>query len=290
MSQGPESDTKNRWGVTVPALRDPRFSESVDRGIAILECFSPAHPVRGIADVAEELGMKRSTTHRYMSTLLALGYLEQGVKRKYRLGLRVTDLGMATLNATGLREHALPYMDELSGQSSYTVSLAVLDGPDIIYVARVQGRRRGQNKIDPGLQPGSRLPAYCSAMGKLLLAHLPREPQDRAIGEMMLKPRAPGTITSKRRLRDELASICEEGYAINDQELVAKLHAIAVPVRSETRGVVAALSMAAHVSTIPLGKLVNGLKPHLVTAADRISARLGYRRDDELSKGSGQHG
>ena len=113
--------------------------------------------------------MSRSTTHRYVITLVALGYLEQGASRKYRLGLRVTDLGMSALNSTGLREHAHPYLEELRQRTSYTVNLAVLDGADILYVDRARSFRRGQSKIDLGLHPGSRLPAYCTSMGKLLL-------------------------------------------------------------------------------------------------------------------------
>ena len=89
------------WTRVVPSLREPRYSQSLERGLAILACFTPERPVLGIADIADELGMSRSTTHRYVITLVALGYLEQGASRKYRLGLRVTDLGMSALNSTG---------------------------------------------------------------------------------------------------------------------------------------------------------------------------------------------
>src|SRR5665213_3493244 len=145
---------------SVPTLREPRYSQSLERGLAILGVFSPEHPVLGIADIADELGMSRSTTHRYVITLVALGYLEQGASRKYRLGLRVTDLGMSALNSTGLREHAHPYLEELRQRTSYTVSLAVLDGPEIVYVDHVRSLRRGQGAVDLNLHPGSRLPAY----------------------------------------------------------------------------------------------------------------------------------
>lgn len=101
----PEADG-DMWSI--PSLREPRYSQSLERGLAILGCFTPELPVRGIADVADELGMKRGTTHRYMSTLVALGYLDQVAKRKYRLTLRVIDLGMSALNSTTLREHARP--------------------------------------------------------------------------------------------------------------------------------------------------------------------------------------
>src|ERR1700734_4537490 len=111
---------------SIPSLREPRYSQSLERGLAILGCFTPERPVLGIADIADDLGMSRSTTHRYVITLVALGYLQQGASRKYRLGLGVTNLGMAALSSTSLREHAHQYLQELSRQSTYTVSLAVL--------------------------------------------------------------------------------------------------------------------------------------------------------------------
>jgi IclR family pca regulon transcriptional regulator len=253
------------------------------RGLAILGCFTPKRPVLGIADMADELGMDRSTTHRYVITLVALGYLEQGASRKYRLGLRVTDLGMSALNSTGLREHAHPYLEELRQRTSYTTSLGVLDGTDVLYVDRVRSFRRGQGKIDLDLHTGSRLPSYCTSMGKLLLANLPEPEQRDLLAEMKLTKRGPNTITSKKALREELEDIQSEGFAVDDQELAPELYAIAAPVRNEARDVVAAVNLAAHASMISLEELVDALGPHVVSTADRISARLGYRRDDELT-------
>jgi IclR family pca regulon transcriptional regulator len=157
----------------IPSLAEPRYSQSLERGLAILGCFTPTHPVLGIADIADDLGMKRSTTHRYVITLVALGFLTQGAARKYRLTLRVTSLGMSALNSTSLREHAHPYLEELRQRTSYTTNLGVLDGTEVLYVDRARSFRRGQSKIDLGLQAGSRLPAYCTALGKLLMANLP---------------------------------------------------------------------------------------------------------------------
>ncbi|HEV7163672.1 MAG TPA: IclR family transcriptional regulator [Solirubrobacteraceae bacterium] len=266
---------------SIPSLREPRYSQSLERGLAILGCFTPKRPVLGIADIADDLGMSRSTTHRYVITLVALGYLEQGASRKYRLGLRVTDLGMSALNSTGLREHAHPYLEELRQRTSYTTSLGVLEGTEVLYVDRVRSFRRGQGAIDLGLHAGSRLPAYCTSMGKLLLASLPEAQQRELIAQMKLTKRAPNTITSKKALREELEEIGGAGFAVNDQELAADLYAIAAPVRNESRDVVAAVNLAAPANMISLEELVDALGPHLVSTADRISARLGYRRDDE---------
>src|ERR1700729_3108463 len=173
----------------VPILREPQYSQSLERGLAILGCFTPQRSVLGIAEIADDLGMSRSTTHRYVITLVALGFLEQGASRKYRLGLRVTDLGMSALNSTGLREPSRPYLEELRQGTSYTANLSVLDGPEILYVDRARSFRRGQNKIDLNLRPGSRLPAYCTSMGKVLLANLPESEQRDLIGNMTLPRR-----------------------------------------------------------------------------------------------------
>ncbi len=233
--------------------------------------------------MADELGMSRSTTHRYVITLVALGYLEQDERRKYRLGLRVTDLGMAVLNAIGLRDHAYSYMEDLSRRSSLTVSIAVLDGTEIVYVEHVRGMRRAANGLRPSLAVGSRLPAYCTAMGKVLLASLPEYELPKVLADIRLAKRAPGTITRKPLLRAELAHVREEGFAACEEELAPKLQSIAAPVRSSSEEVVAALGMDSPSSAIRMESFVDQLSPHLRATADQISARLGYRRKDELT-------
>ena len=281
-SAAPKTADNGREPVwSIPSLREPRYSQSLERGLAILGCFTPKRPVLGIADIADELGMSRSTTHRYVITLVALGFLEQGASRKYRLGLRVTDLGMSALNSTGLREHAHPYLEELRQRTSYTVSLAVLDGADILYIDRVRSFRRGQNMVELDVHAGSRMPAYCTAMGKLLLANLPDAAQRELLTSLKLTKRGPNTISTKKALREELEQVHEGSFAVNDEELAAGLYAIAVPVRDQASEVVAALGLTAPSALISLDELVNALGPHLVSAADRISARLGYRRADE---------
>jgi IclR family pca regulon transcriptional regulator len=277
--KAPAATQEPAWSI--PSLREPRYSQSLERGLAILSCFTPKRPVLGIADIADELGMSRSTTHRYVITLLALGYLEQGASRKYRLGLRVTDLGMSALNSTGLREHAQPYLEELRQRTSYSIGLAVLDGPEILYVDHARSFRRGQGQAGLDVRIGSRLPAYCTAMGKLLLANLPDADQRELLSSLKLTKSGPNTITSKKALRDELDEVLDANFAVDDEELAKALYSIAAPVRNEARQVVAAVDIAVPSSLISIGELVDALGPHLVSTADRISARLGYRRDDE---------
>jgi IclR family pca regulon transcriptional regulator len=276
--------TADGWEPAVPILSEPRFSQSLERGLAILSCFTPARPVLGIADLANELGMSRSTTHRYVITLARLGYLQQGARRKYHLALGVTDLGISAMSATSLHEHAHIYLEELCARTGFTVSLSVLDGPEIMLVDRLRGARRAQRLVDLGVGPGSRLPVHCTAAGKLLLAGLPDQLQREWLADLQLVKHGPKTIKSKTTLREELAHIREESLAVADEELAPNLFAIAAPVRSSTSETIAAASMTAHSSAIPLGELVDALGPHLISTADRISARLGYRRDDERTR------
>ncbi len=254
------------------------YSQSLVRGLAILDCFTPKQPVRGVTEVADEIGMSTSTTHRYLSTLASLGYLQQGLRNKYRLTLKVLNLGLSTLATTTLRGHAHRYLEELCRHSSFTTSIAVLDGPEILYIDRVHGSRRDPRPDGQNLHAGSRLPAYCTAMGKLLLAYLQTTELTRILRETKLTTRTTNTITSKRMLRKELPGIRAAGFAVNDQEFALDTYAIAVPIRSADSEVIAALNMAAPTSAISLANLVKHLKPHLLAIAEQISARLGYRR------------
>jgi IclR family pca regulon transcriptional regulator len=275
----PGSPYPDTWRI--PDLSEPRYSQSLERGLAILECFTPEAPIMGIADIAERLGMSRSTTHRYVTTLVALGYLVQGAKRKYRLGLGVTDLGMSALNATDLREQAHADLVELSSRAGYTTSLAMLEDTEIVYIDRVRGLRRRGGVAGPDVKPGSRLPAYCTALGKVLLAYLPEHERQQVLSRTELRPHGPNTIATKAVLRDELAQILQEGLAVEDQELASGRVAIAAPVLNEASEIAAAIDMSANAREIAVEELADALGPHLVSMADRISARLGYRRESE---------
>ena len=248
-----------------------------------MECFRAGRSVLGIADIADELGMSRSTTHRYLTTLVALGYMEQNKSRKYRLSLRVTDLGMSALNSTGLREQAHSILDELRQGSNFTVSLAMLDGLEIVYLDRVVSFQRGREKIDLGVRVGSRVPAHCTALGKVLLAQLPEEDCRQLLSRAHLEARGPNTITGKDALQTELRTVLEEGFATEDEEFARGRIAIAAPVRDEAGVTIAAIDLSSDTSMIAVEGLAGALHPHLAAAADRISARLGYRRGDEIA-------
>jgi len=254
------------------------YSQSLERGLAILSAFRSGRPLLGVSELGREIGLGRSTTHRYVATLAALGYLQQdGATRKYRLGPRVLDLGFSAINSMELREVAAPHLRRLSDETGYTVNMAILDGADVVYVERCRSSQAGQREIDLNLHVGSRLPAYCTSLGKVLLAFL--EPAERAtaLEAIDFTQRGPNTIVSRRGLEAELKRVRAAGFATNNEELAYGLRSIAAPVLSRDGGAVAAINLAAHSSMMPMERLAEQLSPALRQAAADISVNLGYQ-------------
>lgn len=258
--------------------RPTSYSQSLERGLAILSAFEPTRPLLGISDLARALGLNRSTAHRYVGTLTALGYLQQdSATRKYRLGPRVLDLGFSAINSMELPELARPHLQHLSDETGHTVNMAILDGPEIVYVERVRSSRPRQTEIDLNLHVGSRLPAYCTSMGKVLLAFLDENARAAALDATDLVGRGPNTVTNRRRLEAELDRVREARLAVNNEELAYGLRSLAAPVRVRSGGVEAAINIAVHRTMHSLESLIARFAPTLARTAAEISARAGYR-------------
>ncbi len=270
----PRHNLTGQTGEDAAEERRGRYSSSLQAGLAILNCFSAERPVLGIARLADELNMSRSTTHRYASTLVALGYLEQDQARRYRLAPRVADVGMAVLDSMALRGKAREPMRALREQTGRTVSLAVLDGEDVRYVERLRGWRKGQHAVDLDLGVGARLPVHCTAMGKVLLAHLPESEREQLIAGLQLKRRGPNSITSKRALRAELEQIREAGLAVGDEELAPGVRTIAAPVRDAAGEVIAAIGVPVPADAFSVADLRETLGAPVIATAKRVSAAL----------------
>jgi IclR family pca regulon transcriptional regulator len=258
------------------AGRESARSQSLERGLAILSAFR-GRPLVGVSELAREIGLSRSTAHRYIATLADLGYLDQDAATlKYRLGPRVLDLGFSAINSMDLREVAAPHLQALSDETGHTVNMAVLDGADIVYIERCRTSQRGQRDIDLNLHIGSRLPAYCTSMGKVLLAGLREDEQRAVLRRVDFAQRGPNTLVEAEDLLRELRRVERAGLAVNNEELAYGLRSIAAPVRSQPGDVVAAINLAVHRTMVSLDALVAHLGPPLKKTAEAISARLGY--------------
>jgi IclR family transcriptional regulator, pca regulon regulatory protein len=272
--QGKESsarEARERQG-RIKADADPRMSRSMEYGLAILQCFSSERPSLGIADIAGLLAISRSTTHRYVTTLTALGYLEQGGRRKYRLAPRAAEPGMAAIGALRLSRPARAVLEELRDQTGNTVSVGLLDDQHrVLYVDRVLGHCSGQVEIDEGLGVGVGVPVHCTALGKALLAGLPASEREQALSELTLTRHGPGSITQKRKLAIELDRVREEGLALSDQELKSGMRSIAALIVDPRLSRPLAIDLAAPSSARSAAELVATVGPLLKQAGQRVA-------------------
>jgi IclR family pca regulon transcriptional regulator len=231
-----------------------------------------------VSELARAVDLSRSTAHRYVATLTRLGYLDQDpATRKYRLGPRVLDLGFSAINSMELREIAAPYLQQLSDETGHTVNMAILDDVEIVYIERCRASQQGQREIDLNLHVGSRLPAYCTSLGKVLLAYLDASRRQKAVDRIEFVLRGPNTIMSKTALCSELAHIRARRIAVSNEELASGLRSMAMPVRSQEDDAVAAVNLAMHRSLGSMEELVARLSPALERTVDEIARRLGHR-------------
>ncbi len=259
--------------------RSSSSSRSLERGLAILSSFKSDRPLIGVSELSRDLSLSRSTAHRYISTLAQLGYLQQDRESKrYRLGPKVLDLGFSAINSMDVREVSAPHLQQLSDETGFTVNLAILDGTDIVYIERCRSARPGQREIDLNLHIGARLPAYCTAMGKAILAFLPEERCEELIERIDFAQRGPNTLTDPVAFRAELARIRASGIALNDEELAYGLRSIASPIRSQSGEVVAALNLAVHRTMASADELRTRYGAAVTRTARDVSSHMGHRQ------------
>jgi IclR family KDG regulon transcriptional repressor len=242
---------------------------AVDRAMQILAAFDGEHADRGVSEIAQVTGLHKATTHRIMMTLLNGGFLERAADgERFRLGIRVVELGLGALRGLDLRRAAFPYMQQLVERFDETCDLGIFDRGWVLYVEVVHS----QHSLTIAARVGRRLPAYCTASGRLFLAFLPPEVVEPILNRP-LEPCTEKTTTTLARLREELEATRQRGYAIDDEEFEAGIRAVSAPIRDIDGKVIAALSMPGPVNRMPPQRLPE-IVDALLEAADAISARV----------------
>lgn len=245
--------------------------QSLKRGIEILKCFTPEEPVLRLVDLSNKLKISKSTLFRYVSTLEDLGYLNKNKSIKsYTLNIKVLDLGFTALKGLGLSDISSPYVDELAQQCQESASIAVLDGFYIVYIVRSATKRW----MSTNLQIGSKLPAYCTCLGKVLLSYKPFSEVKKILEENELKQYTSNTITNKNLLKKELLGIKNNGYGINNQELEIGLLSAAAPIFDSKEKVIAAINISMSSARVSIDELKHKYIPKLLNAAKSISYKL----------------
>jgi IclR family pca regulon transcriptional regulator len=248
------------------------FVQSLDRGLAVIRCFSSEHPSLTLSEVAERTGLTRAAARRFLLTLQELGYVGSS-GRQFSLRPRVLALGYAYLSSFSVSQIAQPHLEDLAEDLHESCSVSVLDGDDLVYVARASANRI----MTIALTVGTRLPPYPTSMGRVLLAHLPDAEVDAYLGRVRLDRLTEHTITDQAEFRAVLEAVREQGWAAVDQELEAGVRSIAVPIRDASRKVVAAVNASAHAARVPMRTLEREFLPKLRETARQIDSELAAR-------------
>jgi IclR family pca regulon transcriptional regulator len=263
---------KSIHGAVRPAGRSSRgthFVQSLERGLTVIRAFDAEHPQLTLSEVARATRLTRAAARRFLLTLVDLGYVSTD-GRLFGLTPRVLELGYAYLSSLTLAEVAEPHLERLVAEVHESSSMCVLDGDDIIYVARVPTSRI----MTVSISVGTRFPAYATSMGRVMLAALPEDQLEAYLARVDFRPPTPRTITTPPALRSELSRVRGRGWALVDQELEDGLRSVAAPVRDGSGRVVAAVNLSAHASRTSLESLRHDLLPHLLDATARINADL----------------
>lgn len=255
--------------VSGETQRADHYVQSLERGLSVITAFGPDSPQMTLSDVARATGLTRAAARRFLLTLADLGYVRSDGKL-FELTPRVLDLGYAYLSSISLPAVAEPHLERLVAETHESSSMSVLDGRDIVYVARVPTSRI----MTVAINVGTRFPAYATSMGRVLLAGLPEDQLEGYLAQVPLDPLTQRTVSTGEELRAELADVRRQGYALVDQELEAGLRSLAAPVHDKRGRVVAAVNISSHVTRLTREKATGEFLPLLLDTAGRIEQDL----------------
>lgn len=247
----------------------PEFVQSLARGLAVIRAFSAAQRELTLSDVARTTGLSRAAARRFLLTLETLGYIGSN-GRLFHLRPPVLDLGYAYLSSLSLTDIAQDHLQGLSAHLEESCSASVLDDGDIVHIARAASNRIMAVRIDLGW----RIPAYATAMGRVLLAGLDPEQLDDYFARYERPPLNPNTATAEKDLRRVLAEVRDNGYAIVDEELEQGIRSVAVPVHDRAGLVIAAVNASAHTSRVTVTQLRQRFLSQLQETAAAIERDL----------------
>lgn len=255
--------------MTEPQGPSPDYVQSLARGLAVIRAFDASHPRRTLSDVAKSTDLTRATARRFLLTLVELGYVRSDGSM-FWLTPRVLELGYSYLSSLSLPDVAGPHLESLAEQVRESSSVSILDGDDVVYVARVPVSRI----MTVAITIGTRFPAYATSMGRVLLAGLNPADLDAYLERVELTALTGKTITDAMSMRRELDAVRTQGYCLVDQELEEGLRSIAAPIHDSAGDVVAAANVSTQAARHSAGAVREQLLPALLRATGAIEADL----------------
>ncbi|HKV25848.1 MAG TPA: IclR family transcriptional regulator C-terminal domain-containing protein [Candidatus Acidoferrum sp.] len=246
---------------------DPNFMTSLARGLAVIQAFTQRQRELTVSQISAKTGFSRAAVRRCLYTLAKLGFAATDDSRHFHLRPRVLALGHSYLSSLPLAAMAQPILENVSRILHESCSIATLDRTEIVYIARANVTRI--MSIDLGV--GSRLPAFCTSMGRVLMAALPADKLQDFLARVEFKRFTERTVTNVEKLRQILRMVQRTGYSVVDQELESGLRSLAVPIRDPNGRVVAALNVGTHAQRVSIQELQNRFLPQLRAAAHELS-------------------
>lgn len=264
--------SSSRAASLEPAVSAKSTVLSLAKGLRVLESFTVRDAEQNLSEIASRAGLDPGTAYRLVKTLVMLGYLRQiGGAKRYRLAMKVLDLGFQAIAGMDFHESSRPVLRSLVGEVSQAASLTVLDGAEILYVERVQAP---WGRLGVNIRVGSRIPAYCAAAGHAILAHLPPK-RRREILEMRERVKlTPSTPVTLAEIERRLARVRKLGYALSDQDTVPGLRVLAAPVLDPDGHPFGAVSVASPSVSGTLDAFVKSSAGALGRAAEELSRIL----------------
>ena len=269
-----DSDTPLPAHAAADAAPRPgdHYVQSFARGLEVIRSFSDQAPQQTLSDVAARTGLTRAGARRILLTLQTLGYV-QSDGRWFRLTPRILDLGFAYLSSLPIWNLAEPVMEQLSAQVQESVSAAVLEGTDVVYVLRVSTR----SLLRMSLGAGSRLPAYCASLGRVLLAGLGDTQAHAVLSQSALEPRTRHTLTDVDALMAQVRLTREQCWALVDQEMEEGVISIAAPIIGRNGQVLAALNVSGQANRTSAADMQATMLGPLRDATEQIARLLAAR-------------
>jgi len=252
--------------------KDKDFLKTLARGIDLIKSFDMGNPGMTLTEVANRNDMSRASARRFLLTLKRLGFIMQAGTR-FQLTAKILDIGSQYLANLDFIEVITPFMREVSQKLGKACSATVLDGVDIVYVARIPSK---QQILSVNLHIGSRLPAYCTSMGRVLLASLSEPELDNYFNKAELKSLTQQTVTNEIKLRENLKRVKLDGYAVVDQELEDGLRSIAIPVYNGKGNVLCAINVGLQVGRLAMKEAVSNCLPVLKNAVEKAEEALSH--------------
>ncbi len=249
--------------------------QSVVRALMLLELMAKENGPISLSELAQKAGLKMTTVHRLLTTMMYKGFVEQdSVTLRYRLGVKTFEIGNAALMINDLRTIVRPFLKELSEQINETINLAVLDGPEVVYIDQIESTNIVIVKMFARV--GSRGPAYCTGTGKVLLADLSTEELRKRLSNVDFIKFTEYTVTDIEKLIDTLNKIKKNGYALDFSERDEGVTCIAAPIRNFEGRVQAAISVSAPVQRMPEERIKDEILPVILNISNKVSQKLGF--------------